>query len=98
MQEVGGGTSSSMAGSSAAAAARAQAGCESGLHSARISFNLHTSCASFIREMATTIEATDSISICFEERRQKVHKHVSLVVDHFEAVGNCKHTHAYTHT
>ena len=46
VQEVGGGTSSSMAGSSAAAAARAQAGCESGLHSARISFNLHTSCGS----------------------------------------------------
>ena len=35
-----------MAGSSAAAAACAQAACESGPHSARISFSLHTSCGS----------------------------------------------------
>ena len=61
VQEVGGGTSSSMAGSSAAAAARAQAGCESGLHSARISFNLHTSCGSGRNQSCTPSAAAASL-------------------------------------
>eukprot|EP00964_Phaeocystis_antarctica_P075409 scaffold46520_cov69-Phaeocystis_antarctica.AAC.3 len=54
----GGGTSSSMAGSSAAAAACAQAACESGPHSARISFSLHTSCGSGRNQSCTPSAAS----------------------------------------